>query len=63
MRWQNCSTNRQLSGRRSLRNSESRRDARGQAGVESRSDGTPANHKTNLNPEQSERVPEAIATQ
>ena len=32
------------------------RDVRGEAGVESRSDGTPAYHKTNLNPEQSEWV-------
>ena len=45
-----------LSCRLRLRNSESRRDVRGEAGVESRSDGTPANHKTNLNPEQSEWV-------
>ena len=41
---------------------ESRGDVRGQAGVESQSDGTPANHKTNLNPERSELVAEAIAT-
>ena len=38
------------------------RDGRGEAGVESRSDGTPANHKINQNPERSERVAEAIAT-
>jgi hypothetical protein len=45
-----CSTNRQLSGRRSLRNSESGRDVRAEAGVESRSDGTPANHKKQSEP-------------
>ena len=39
---------------------ESRGDVRRQAGVESQSDGTPANHKTNLNPEQSEWVAEAL---
>ena len=44
------STNRELSGRRSRRNSESRRDVRAEAGVESRSDGTPANHKKQSEP-------------
>ena len=38
------------------------RDVRAKAGVESLSDGTPANHITNLNPEQSEWVVEATAT-
>ena len=38
------------------------RDEREKAGVESRSDGTPANHKNNLNPERSEWVVEAAVT-